>query len=35
MSSLEEALQGLKFDNGMGKLVSFPLLGHKELDADR
>lgn len=32
---MEAALQGLKFDNGMGKQVSFPLLSHKELDAER
>lgn len=32
---MESALQGLKFDNGMGKMVSFPLLGFKELDPER
>lgn len=35
MSSLDEALQGLKFDNGMGKMVTFPLLGKKEMDPER
>lgn len=35
MSSLEESLQTLKFDDGMGKMVTFPLLGHKELDPER
>lgn len=35
MSSLEEALKNLKFDNGLGKQVSFPLVGFKEMEEDR
>jgi hypothetical protein len=35
MPSLEESLRGLKFDDGMGKMVSFPLLAHKEVDSER